>query len=101
MREEIIHDLLVGLDIAPCGCPADHSKLMVVALANGVGAMFHEQANDGKAMLFDCEVQRKRGVSLAPDVGVGSALQQELHRRFAVAEDCLMESGSHAGAARP
>ena len=97
--QQIRNNLGIGLDVIPRRRPTDDAQFVVVAFADRIGPMLHQKTNDGEAMLFHGEVERIGVVALAADIGTGATLEQQLNRRFAVAEDGLVQRRSHTLAA--
>ena len=98
--QEVIDNLTVGIDIVP-GCrPTDHAELVVIAFADGIGAVFNKETNDGEELLLGGEMQRRGIIALATDVRVGAAFEEEAYGSFLHSDNGLVKSGSHAGAAR-
>src|SRR5579871_6123680 len=96
MGKQVVNNLRIGLDVVPRRGPSDDAQLMVVAFADGIGAMFHEKTNEGKAMLLHGEVEGVGVVAFAANVGIGATLEQQLHCCLAVAEDGLVQRCSDA-----
>ena len=84
----------------PCGCPADDAEFVIIAFADGIGAMLDQKTNDREAVLLDSKVQRIGIISFAADVRIGAALEEKSRSRFTVAKDSVMQRGSHPWSGR-
>ena len=85
MRQQVVHDLAIDLEIAEGGRPPDDVELVIVNLAgNGLGSVFDQQPDDGEVATLHREMQRKRVVPFVADVGVCAALEQHADDRFVV-----------------
>lgn len=62
--------------------------------------MFNEQSNNGEQLLFGGKMQRRGIISLASDVRVGAAFEEETYGGFLPSKNRLMKRGSHPRAAR-
>ena len=78
--EEVIDDLLVGL--AEDRRPADDFELVVVAGANRIGTVLHEEPDDGERVGLGDKMQREGIVALVADVRVGAALEERRDDTF-------------------
>ena len=93
VREQIVDDLLSPFP--ETGRPPDDLQLVTVAVADEIGSVFDEQADDWEVLPLGREMQRDGVVSFVPDVGIGAALEQEPYDRLVPHAE--MEGGAQAG----
>ncbi len=95
VREQVVDQLAVGLDIVPAARPADHLELVPVAGADRIGAVLDQQADHREVLPLRRKVQRHGVVALVADVGVGAVLEQRADHGLVI--DAEVQRGAKAG----
>ena len=48
--QEVVYDFTAGIHVFPSCGPADDAEFVVVAFADGIGAVLDEETNDGEEL---------------------------------------------------